>query len=226
MKFTASVAGEVTGVRFYKESGMSGQNVGHLWSSTGTLLATATFTNESSSGWQQVNFSSPVAITGQHRLHRLVLHERGLFRHHHRLFHVRRGHQRAAARPAQQRPRRRWGLNRPGDFPNGNGNGMNFWADVAFVPSSSGNIAAKASSPGSHSIAVGGFGSGTSTTDQSSRLGVLAPPATPAGPARSVAGWRGTTPTTLGFSSYRGSIPQAATLASWIKKSFFTFGSV
>jgi hypothetical protein len=26
-------------------------------------LATATFTNETSSGWQQVNFSSPVAIT-------------------------------------------------------------------------------------------------------------------------------------------------------------------
>ena len=37
-------------------------HVGHLWSSTGTLLATATFTNESSYGWQQVNFSSPVTI--------------------------------------------------------------------------------------------------------------------------------------------------------------------
>jgi hypothetical protein len=37
--------------------------VGNLWSSTGTLLATATFSNETSSGWQQVNFSSPVTIT-------------------------------------------------------------------------------------------------------------------------------------------------------------------
>ena len=27
------------------------------------MLATATFTNESSSGWQQVDFASPVAIT-------------------------------------------------------------------------------------------------------------------------------------------------------------------
>ena len=64
VKFTASVAGEVTGVRFYKQTWMGRYvHVGHLWSSTGTLLATATFTNESAYGWQQVNFSSPVAIT-------------------------------------------------------------------------------------------------------------------------------------------------------------------
>ena len=31
--------------------------------STGTLLASATFTNETASGWQTVNFASPVAIT-------------------------------------------------------------------------------------------------------------------------------------------------------------------
>jgi hypothetical protein len=37
--------------------------VGHLWSSSGALLASATFTGESGSGWQQVNFSSPVSIT-------------------------------------------------------------------------------------------------------------------------------------------------------------------
>ena len=29
----------------------------------GTLLATATFTNETASGWQQVNLSSPVVVT-------------------------------------------------------------------------------------------------------------------------------------------------------------------
>ena len=34
-----------------------------LWSATGTLLATATFTNETASGWQQANFSNPVPIT-------------------------------------------------------------------------------------------------------------------------------------------------------------------
>ena len=34
-----------------------------LWSATGTLLATATSTSETASGWQQVNFSSPVKIS-------------------------------------------------------------------------------------------------------------------------------------------------------------------
>ena len=34
-----------------------------LWSSTGTLLATGTFSNTSAIGWQTVTFSSPVAIT-------------------------------------------------------------------------------------------------------------------------------------------------------------------
>jgi hypothetical protein len=36
--------------------------VGSLWSSTGTRLANATFTDETASGWQQVNFTTPVAI--------------------------------------------------------------------------------------------------------------------------------------------------------------------
>ena len=34
----------------------------NLWTNTGTKLATATFTNETGSGWQQVTFSTPVAI--------------------------------------------------------------------------------------------------------------------------------------------------------------------
>jgi Domain of unknown function (DUF4082)/Bacterial Ig-like domain len=34
-----------------------------LWSSSGQLLAQATFTGETASGWQQVNFAAPVAIT-------------------------------------------------------------------------------------------------------------------------------------------------------------------
>ena len=37
--------------------------MGNLWSSTGALLASAPVTGESGSGWQQVNFTTPVAIT-------------------------------------------------------------------------------------------------------------------------------------------------------------------
>ena len=62
LTFTSSVSGYVTGVRFYKGPGNTGTHIGNLWSSTGTLLASATFTNESASGWQTVTFSSPVLI--------------------------------------------------------------------------------------------------------------------------------------------------------------------
>jgi hypothetical protein len=34
-----------------------------LWNNSGQKLATGTFTNETASGWQTVNFSSPVAVT-------------------------------------------------------------------------------------------------------------------------------------------------------------------
>jgi len=63
VKFRSDVAGSITGVRFYKAAANTGTHVGNLWTSTGTLLATATFTSETASGWQQVNFATPVSIT-------------------------------------------------------------------------------------------------------------------------------------------------------------------
>jgi hypothetical protein len=63
VKFRSEVNGTITGIRFYKASTNTGTHVGNLWTSTGTLLASATFTNETASGWQQVNFASPVSIT-------------------------------------------------------------------------------------------------------------------------------------------------------------------
>ncbi len=63
VKFRANVDGYICGVRFYKGSGNSSSHVGKLWSSSGTLLASATFTNETASGWQQVDFATPVAVT-------------------------------------------------------------------------------------------------------------------------------------------------------------------
>ena len=62
VKFESTQPGYITGIRFYKGTTNTGTHVGHLWTSTGTLLATATFTNETASGWQQVTFANPVAI--------------------------------------------------------------------------------------------------------------------------------------------------------------------
>ncbi len=62
VKFTSEVFGLITGIRFYKATTNTGTHIGSLWSSTGTLLASATFTNETASGWQQVTFSTPVTV--------------------------------------------------------------------------------------------------------------------------------------------------------------------
>src|SRR5262245_61321426 len=62
VRFRADVAGSITGLRFYKGAQNTGTHVGHLWTNTGMLLATVTFSNESASGWQQVSLVTPVAI--------------------------------------------------------------------------------------------------------------------------------------------------------------------
>ncbi len=63
VKFRTDVDGQVTGVRFYKGTNNTGTHVGSVWSSSGQRLATATFTNETATGWQQVTFATPLAVT-------------------------------------------------------------------------------------------------------------------------------------------------------------------
>jgi hypothetical protein len=62
VKFRSAEAGSVTAIRFYKGDQDTGTHVGYLWSSTGTLLATATFSGETTSGWQEAPLGSPVPI--------------------------------------------------------------------------------------------------------------------------------------------------------------------
>ncbi|MFJ9537501.1 DUF4082 domain-containing protein [Streptomyces sp. NPDC101225] len=62
VKFRTTVAGSITGVRFYKSPVNTGTHTGSLWTASGTRLATGTFTGETASGWQQLNFANPVAV--------------------------------------------------------------------------------------------------------------------------------------------------------------------
>ena len=64
VKFQSSVAGKITGIRFYKSPQNLGTHTAHLWTSTGTSLGTATFAGETASGWQQANFATPVTVQG------------------------------------------------------------------------------------------------------------------------------------------------------------------
>ena len=63
VKFRADEDGYITGLRFYKGSGNTGTHVGHLWSASGTLLAEATFTGETASGWQEAHLRHRSPIT-------------------------------------------------------------------------------------------------------------------------------------------------------------------
>ena len=63
VQFYSDVSGFISAIRFYKGVDNTGTHVGHLWTADGTMLAAATFTNETATGWQQANLASPVAIT-------------------------------------------------------------------------------------------------------------------------------------------------------------------
>ncbi|MGP0063865.1 MAG: DUF4082 domain-containing protein [Isosphaeraceae bacterium] len=220
VKFTSIQAGEVTGVRLYKQTWMGGYvHVGHLWSSTGTLLATATFTNETAYGWQQVDFSSPVAIHAN--MEYVVSFSTGGG-----YFGITTGYFNSGgvtSGPLEALSDSVTGgdgvYNRAGAFPDVDGDGMNFWADVAFSPSSSNVKTAIASSPASPSIAVVGVWMSALTAVGSNRLTTSTPIMAPTRPASFFSTPVGTSPTVLGTFSYRRTITQAATSASSLKKS-------
>jgi len=62
MRFQSSVAGQLTAIRFWKDSSETGPHTGHLWGPTGILLASVTFSAESASGWQTQALVPPVAV--------------------------------------------------------------------------------------------------------------------------------------------------------------------
>jgi LPXTG-motif cell wall-anchored protein len=62
VKFQSDVDGTVSAVRFYKGDKNTGTHTGSLWTAGGDLIATATFTDETESGWQTVTFDKPVEI--------------------------------------------------------------------------------------------------------------------------------------------------------------------
>jgi|SRR5262245_30971206 len=64
LKFRSDKDGLITGVRFYKgDATNGGGRLGHLWTLSGTLLSSVTFTNEKDSGWQEALFPAPIPIT-------------------------------------------------------------------------------------------------------------------------------------------------------------------
>jgi hypothetical protein len=131
LKFSSTVAGTVTGVRFYKQPDMNGYvHVGHLWTSSGTLLATAVFTGETGSGWQEIHFTNPVSISANTTYVISFSTGGGYFGITSNSF------QYTSQTGSLRVPVDASVLGPSGFFPRATGAGMNFWADVSFTPNS------------------------------------------------------------------------------------------
>ena len=62
VQFFVTFTGRINGVWFYKASTNTGTHIAALYTSTGTLLAQAPYTNETASGWQYQAFDSYVPV--------------------------------------------------------------------------------------------------------------------------------------------------------------------
>ncbi len=62
LKFSSTVNGKITGLRYYRAAANTGVHKGTLWSSGGDKLAELTFT-DGAPGWTTASFGEPVAIT-------------------------------------------------------------------------------------------------------------------------------------------------------------------
>lgn len=62
LKFSSTVNGKITGLRYYRAAANTGVHKGALWTSGGEKLAELTFT-DGAPGWTTANFGTPVTIT-------------------------------------------------------------------------------------------------------------------------------------------------------------------
>ena len=62
VKVTVDQPMTLAAIRFWKSSAETGTHVGNVWTTSGTLLGSVTFTNESASGWQQQALTTPLSL--------------------------------------------------------------------------------------------------------------------------------------------------------------------
>ncbi|WP_222297570.1 DUF4082 domain-containing protein, partial [Rhizobium leguminosarum] len=139
VKFQSNVVGDITAIKFYRSANDNGQNVVDLWTTTGTKLATATFTNTTASGWQTVNFTTPVTIAAN-TTYIASYHTTGAYVASNNFYTtaVTSGPLTALSSAAAggNGVYRYGGSATVGIFPNATFNAANYWADVVFRPAS------------------------------------------------------------------------------------------
>jgi hypothetical protein len=127
--FAPSVAGVVTGIRFYKGTGNTGVHTGSLWGPDGARLATLTFTGETAGGWQSAQFDTPVAVSAGTVYVVSYYSPTGRFSYTTQYFTEPRTSGPLTA-PAGANGRYRYGTG--GGYPTGSWNSTNYFVDVLF----------------------------------------------------------------------------------------------
>lgn len=152
MRFQVNVDGTIYGIRFYKNQNNSGPHSGSLWSAAGKQLATAMFTNESQSGWQELRFRQPVTIKAGTVYTASYHTSSGHYNYTEHFFaqSLSRGALTALADSQGGNGVYRY----PGGFPNQSFHDMNYWVDVLFAPLSSLQPTSTAAPPTPTSIAA------------------------------------------------------------------------
>ncbi|GGO65549.1 DUF4082 domain-containing protein [Nonomuraea cavernae] len=138
VKFTAGTSGLVEGVRFFKGPGNTGPHVGSLWTSGGQLLASGTFTGETPTGWQQLTFSTPVAINADTTYVASYHTTAGLFslnRPYFTSLHAQ--GPLTALQDGAQGGNGVYTYGATNSFPTSTFRASNYWVDIAFTPSDS-----------------------------------------------------------------------------------------
>ena len=121
------VSGNISGVRFYKAAGNTGVHTGSLWTSSGQLLATATFVNETASGWQDCLLSRRRwPITRRRDVCRLVPYRRRAFLRQSKLLY----RANSTAARCTCRPTAACTSMAPAAFPTQASSASNYWVDV------------------------------------------------------------------------------------------------
>jgi hypothetical protein len=134
VQFRTSINGYITGLRFYTGSTNTGTHVGHLWTGTGTLLATATFSNESASGWQTVTFATPVPVTANTTYVASYQTTVGHFSVNRSYFNASYSNTPLYAFRTGEVTGGNGVYRYPSGFPNASYQASNYWVDVIFMP--------------------------------------------------------------------------------------------
>ncbi|HEX2516495.1 MAG TPA: DUF4082 domain-containing protein, partial [Chloroflexota bacterium] len=134
IKFRSDAAGYINAIRFYKGPDNPGPHVAHLWTNSGQVLGTASFTDETASGWQTASFAQPIAIAANTTYVASYHAPNGGYARNEAFFAFV-GHDRGplhAQSTGAAGGNGVYAYGPAGSFPNGSYNGTNYWVDVVF----------------------------------------------------------------------------------------------